>query len=434
MNDKLGPQAAISKTWLDEHGTDWVFNVTTGHWHYWSGRWRDMDTNRARLYNSVAKLAHTWPVAMHKDSEYRAVMNVVQNQRSVSGSIFDNDVMRVGVPDGEIDLRSGEIEPPNRENWISKSLSTRPASKSADFWLSCLDDWTQGDKDLQFYLQVWCGYCLTGSRREHSILIFDGAGGNGKSTFLQAINHILGDYGYVAPVNLFSGREEHSTGIASLHGKRLTVAHETGGVWKSDLLKQIGSDDEVTARFMHRDNFRFVPQTKLAFVVNDPPIIRSVDDALRRRLKIVPFRFVASPPDLKLSDKISKEYDRILNWMLAGLAVWQVDGLAQYEPNVVKTASKAYLDAEDTLKQYLESCTYADDKDIQFRFVYKDYLAYCEREGVRSKIARNRFAAKLERYGIVSQKRHGNVLWVLQRGLVHSTEYDTTGDPTFSLH
>ena len=149
------------------------------------------------------------------------------------------------------------------------------------------------DPELRAFLQRFCGYCCTGVTTEHKFVFAYGTGANGKSTFINTIAAILGDYATIADVGTFiaSNTERHPTDVAKLHGYRLVVAQETekGRRWDETKIKTMTGGDKMTARFMRCDFFDFIPQFKLWIVGNHKPRLDNVDEAMRRRMLLVPF-------------------------------------------------------------------------------------------------------------------------------------------------
>ena len=100
---------------------------------------------------------------------------------------------------------------------------------------------------------------------------------------------------------------------------------------------------ELTARFMRQDFFDFVPTFKLFIAGNHKPRLGSVDEAMRRRLLLVPFtvRIPAGERDPGLAEKLWGERAAILRWCLDGCLHWQRDGLAP--PACVRDATDDYF-------------------------------------------------------------------------------------------
>ena len=112
--------------------------------------------------------------------------------------------------------------------------------------------------------------------------------------------------------------------------------------------------DRISARFMRQDFFEFVPQFKLVIAGNHKPGLRSVDEAIRRRLHLIPFT-VKIPPqerDTALPEKLKAEWGGILAWLIEGCLAWQRNGLQP--PAAVRAATEEYLSGEDALSTWLD--------------------------------------------------------------------------------
>src|SRR6266511_1773942 len=145
------------------------------------------------------------------------------------------------------------------------------------------------------------GYCFIGSAREHALFFLYGTGANGKSVLLNTLSGIMGDYARSAPIETFtvSSVERHPTDLASLRGARLVVAVETeeGRRWAESRIKVLTGGDKIAARFMRQDFFEFTPQFKLVIAGNHKPGLRSVDEAMRRRINMLPFTVTIPPAE-----------------------------------------------------------------------------------------------------------------------------------------
>jgi len=142
-----------------------------------------------------------------------------------------------------------------------------------------------------------------------------------------------------------------------LKGARLVCASETeeGKAWAETRIKQLTGGDTVTARFMRRDFFEFRPQFKLTIAGNHKPVLRNVDDAMRRRFNMVPFVHKPPTPDRGLAQRLRAEWPGILRWMVEGCLDWRANGLAR--PQVVADTTAEYFGEQDTLAHWVaERC------------------------------------------------------------------------------
>ena len=190
----------------------------------------------------------------------------------------------------------------------------------------------QGNQDLIRFVRQYLGYCLTGSTQEQCFTIFYGSGANGKSTLCKTIQRILGDYASQSPIETFLVK--HGSGIpndvARLHSARAVFAGESedGQRLAESLVKQVTGGDLMAARFLHREFFEFEPRFKLILSTNHKPSIRGTDQAIWRRIRLVPFD-VTFPPeqqDKRLPDALWQERDGIFAWMVRGLHDWLANG------------------------------------------------------------------------------------------------------------
>jgi putative DNA primase/helicase len=261
------------------------------------------------------------------------------------------------------DLRTGISRSPKPEDYISKKTACRcaPHGTPHPLWTEFLDRITNHDTQLQGFLKRYVGYCCTGFTDEHCFVFAYGTGANGKSTFVNTIAGILGDYATVADTATFmaSNTERHPTDLAKLMGARLVVAQETqkGRRWDETKIKMLTGGDKITARFMRQDYFDYTPTFKLFICGNHKPRLTSIDEAIRRRLLLVPFT-VQIPPaerDPQLAEKLKAEWPAILRWAIEGCLEWQRVGLAP--PAIVLDATETYFSEQDTLQQWLDDCT-----------------------------------------------------------------------------
>jgi P4 family phage/plasmid primase-like protien len=260
-----------------------------------------------------------------------------------------------------IELKTGLSREYRRDDYITQ-LGGSPIDRDMEtpLWHSFLQHVTAGDAELQRYLQRVAGYCLTGITSEHVMFFLYGTGANGKSVFINTLRAIWGDYACAAPMTTFmaSHTDQHPTDLAMLRGIRLVVAQETevGRQLAEAKIKSITGGDPVRARFMRQDFFEYTPQFKLVIVGNHKPALRNVDEAMRRRIHLVPFT-VTIPPDARdkeLFEKLKPEWPGILRWAVEGCLEWQKIGLAP--PPSVIAATDEYLAEEDALARWIEEC------------------------------------------------------------------------------
>lgn len=412
-------------------GQRWAYCAQRARWLRWDPPiWRADDTlalfDRIRAFirehaqASVGALDGPAQVAARREAKAARTSRVVagverllraDRAHAVASERLDADPMLLATPGGVVDLRTGAMRPGAPDDWLTLRTLVAPRG-DCPTWLRFLDDATGGDDELVAFLQRAAGYCLTGSTDEHVLLFLWGIGANGKSTFLRALLHAMGDYGAVAPAETFleSHGDRHPTELAMLAGPRLVVAQEIddGRQWALSRIKALTGGDPITARFMRGDFFQFQPRFKLMLAANHRPGLRNVDEAMRRRLRLVPFT-VTIPPERRdphLFDALAGEAGGILAWMVAGCLAWQREGLNA--PARVMEATDDYFAGEDSFACWLSERTARGPGEVGSAELYSDYAAWSEALGERP-VSHRRFSRALEDHGIRrSRERAGS--------------------------
>jgi putative DNA primase/helicase len=386
---------AMALEFAERHANDLRFVAAWGRWlHYDGSRWDHDDTlhafDRARVIcREVAILAPKAPGSLMTAKTVAAIEKLARSDRRLAATAAQWDATPWLLNTGDhatYDLRSGIGRTPDLLDYITKrtACAASPAGTPHPLWTAFLKRVTNGDAQLQQFLQRYVGYCCTGLTSEHKFVFAYGTGANGKGTFLNTIAGIFANYATTADMSTFiaSKNEKHPTDLAKLAGARLVVAQETqkGRHWDETKIKALTGGDTMTARFMRQDFFDFVPTFKLFIAGNYKPRLSAVDEAMRRRLLFVPFtvQIPAADRDLELPEKLKTEWPAILRWCLDGCLAWQQMGLAP--PAIVRDATNSYFADQDTLGQWLEDCTY-DAGELAFtrtRALFSSWKQWCE--------------------------------------------------------
>nr|SPS06253.1 DNA primase/helicase, phage-associated [Candidatus Nitrotoga fabula] len=354
-----------------QHYLDWRYCALWGKWMVWTGMRWNVDHKLyvlhlvriiCRLASCKAKENSRQKTRLASASSISAVEKIARSdpKHASSAEEWDVDPWLLNTPGGVVDLKTGQVRPHRREDWMTKVTTATPAGDCPQ-WKRFLEDVTGGDRELQNYLQRIAGYCLTGLTCEHALFFLYGTGANGKSVFLNVLSIIMGEYAVNAPVDTFmeARGDRHPTDLAGLRGARMVSATETeqGRRWNESKVKNITGGDKVSARFMRQDFFEYTPQFKLVIAGNHKPALRNVDEAMKRRLHLIPF-IVTIPPerrDGRLQEKLLTERDGILAWAVEGCKAWQQQGLKP--PACVVSATEEYFDEEDAIGDFLKEET-----------------------------------------------------------------------------
>ena len=286
----------------------------------------------------------------------------------------------------------------------------------APTWLAFLDRIMAGDRELIDFLQRAIGYSLTGDTREHCLFILYGTGRNGKSTKLETLRALLGDYAMQTPAETLLVKRENAipNDIARLRGGRFVAASESeDGKWLAEsLVKQLSGGDTLSARFMRGEWFDFLPTFKTWLATNHKPVIRGTDVAIWSRIRLVPFdvRIPDAEQDKGLGARLRAELPGILRWAVAGCLAWQRDGLGA--PAGVRRATDRYREEMDVLAGFLaDRCLVAPTAQASAAGLYKAYTEWCEASGEKPLSQRALGPRLLERGFAAHKGTGGQRLW-----------------------
>jgi putative DNA primase/helicase len=408
---------ALALRFAEKHAGRLRYVSSWSRWFIWDGRcWRRDETLFAfdcarEICRSAANECSRAKVAtaIASAKTVAAVERLAKADRRLAATTdqWDTDKWALNTPGGVIDLKTGEIRTHSCIEYITKTAAVAPAGK-CPIWLRHLDRVTGGDAALLNYLKRVFGYGLTGCTDEHSVFFQYGTGANGKSVTTNTVAGILADYHRTAAIETFTASrgERHPTDLAGLRGARLVTATETeeGRRWAEARIKALTGGDPVSARFMKQDFFEYVPQFKLLISGNHKPGLRSVDEAIRRRFHLIPYGITipVEERDDGLFETLKAEWPGILAWMIEGCLEWQRDGLAL--PDVVRSATDDYLNAEDAIAAWIEDCCETNAAAWERSGdLFASWKAWADRNGELPGSAR-RFSNNLEARGFAPRR------------------------------
>ncbi|GAB4334147.1 MAG: hypothetical protein Kow0099_06130 [Candidatus Abyssubacteria bacterium] len=393
--------------WIrDETGQVWRWAVETAEDIQREARELSNEDERRRLLE--------WAVRAERRANIESALKQLAALEgiAVTHDAFDRDPWLFNCANGTVDLRSGKLRPHRREDMLSKisPVAFDPEARCPQ-WQAFLKRITDDNVDVLAFLQRAVGYALSGSVREQKLLFLHGAGANGKSTFLNMLLHVWGDYARrIAPDLLFLNRDDrHPTALADLCGVRLAVTTEIeqGKRLAEVLVKELSGGDRLLARRMRQDYFEFEPTHTLFIAGNHLPVIRGSEHAVWRRIALVPFTVTVpeNEQDKDLADKLRAEAAGILRWCVRGCLDWQAFGLS--EPADVRAATSQYRSDMDILGDFLgECCVVVPGAEVTSAELNKAYRAWCEKTGERAMSARS-LGLRLKERGF-TQKLTGN--------------------------
>jgi putative DNA primase/helicase len=390
---------------VNEFGRDIKYNAAWKKWVVWNGKYWEIDESGALVHEKGLETIRNIYEELAKTDDYRERIEIenfamkcenvrrreamvktaqyISNMNIVSDGL-DTNPWLLNVRNGTIDVLTGEFREHRQEEMITKIANVEydPAA-DCPMWKNFIREIMNYKTELITFLQTAAGWALTGNIQEQTMFILYGSGANGKTTFLNTIMHLLGDYATATPTESFMKKnsDQNTNDIARLRGTRFvtTTEAEQGRRLSEPLIKKITGNDQMTARFLYGEYFNFTPTFKIFMATNHKPVIKGTDHGIWRRIKLIPF--TTTIPDEKqdknLEEKLKQEASGILNWLLEGTARWRREGLQA--PSAILNATDEYRGEMDVIGNFLkERAVQGIAYSIRIREFYKAYAEWCD--------------------------------------------------------
>jgi len=422
------------------------FNCTNSRWYMWTGKyWEGTGSSLLvrRFSSMIAKdmlrdLRGTAPTdkaisalrAYAKKTQATATMNNMLHEASAQPQIlrdhssFDQDRGLLNCRNGTIELDTGTLREHRQEDMLTKICPVKycPGAKS-DLLDMFLRHISSGNKEYELFLQRAAGYSLHGDPSEEVLFFIWGKGGGGKSTFLEGIRSVLGDYGMVADFKVFLTDSSDSlarSAIALMDGKRVITSIEVGEGKKlaEGVVKVLTGRDTVQGRFLYKEAFNFRPAFQLWLSANSAPRVGSEDTGIWRRMVRLPFTSILNRDEQDgtvkkrlVNTKISGE--AWLAWMVQGYLDWKERGLDI--PEVVRESTEQYRADQNPMKEFLEDrCMFDGVSVVPVKVLRNIYELYCRDVGNKFVVQQRTFNRIMEKSGAerISHRYDGRIIKV----------------------
>ena len=388
LND-LGNAARFAR----DHGARLKYVGAWKCWMSWDGtRWARAEYGVAealgretvrKMYEEASTIPHQEDRAkflrhladLESHRGFRAMMDLAKTQPGIpqSPTDFDADCHLFNVQNGTLDLRTIELRPHDPADFITKisPVVYDPTARSEE-WERVVEA-ALPDPELRAYFARCVGYSLGGDLIHDALFFVYGPTGTMKSTTMGATESMMGDYARTTEFDTFLRRNDVGgtrPGLAKLPGVRMALCAEVEPrrALHVGLVKAFTGGDLVECHGKYQDPFTFRPQARLWLMANDLPRIPHEDEAMWRRLKVLPFLTQVTAYDeglkLRLRDPV-RNGAAILNWALRGRADWEARERKLDEPPQVTVAGDGYRDAMDTVSSFIDDRCECDPKAFE---------------------------------------------------------------------
>lgn len=387
-----------------DHLNEVIYCSDQKTWYTWNGKyWEKNDTKisqKAKMtarnmlveaadFPEISDSLRKWQKSSESIQRQLAMITAAQSHPDISKQTDDLNYSTelFNTKNGTLDLKKASFKEHERTDYLTKiSNANYHFGSDCPRWKKFISEICCQNEKLQDYLQILCGYLLTGERNEQAIVYLLGDGANGKSVFLEILSHIFGDYAGVISAKAFIARGVGGipNDIAGLLGKRLVTLSEfpENAELNTTVIKSITGGDKIAARHLYKDYFEFKPQFQLICAMNALPNVDNSDEAYFRRVHIVPFNMNLQPEqiDKKLTKNLLAEADGILGWCFEGYKKYLKLGLNQ--PELMVHELKQYKQKSNPVDQFVHDCVVRSNEDMFYQLEdFTHYVSdYCERE------------------------------------------------------
>ncbi len=430
--------ATNAERFVREHGDNIRYLPAWKKWLVWNGTHWQTDESGALIHGKGLLTVRNIYDELLKTDDYRERIEIekfgmmsesVRRRKAfieaaswiedynIQSEELDANPWLLNVKNGTIDMKEGMFREHRQSDFITK-LANVDFNKKADcpLWKQFIREIMDYKSDVMSFVQTACGWALSGDNTEQTMFILFGTGANGKSTFLNTIMYLLGDYAIATPTETFMRKsgDQNTNDIARLRGTRFvtTTEAEQGKRLSEPIIKQITGNDKMTARFLYGEYFNFVPTFKIFMATNHKPVIKGTDHGIWRRIKLIPFttRIPDEKQDKNLEEKLRAEASGILNWLLEGMRRWQKEKLQV--PKSILNATEDYRGEMDVIGNFVKECCILDARfSIRVRELFKAYQDWCNQNNEHA--CSERFLSlRLQEMGFQRIRRSEAKFWV----------------------
>lgn len=425
-----------------------------GQWIVWNGRRWKIDNSGEIMSYVRQTLDRMWEeAAQQNDPEIREKMSKwILNSQSINrmkamhqlaqsiqsmvvhADELDRNQLQLNTVNGTYDIETGALLPHDKNGYHTKMTNVRfnPEAKCPRF-LEYFER-IQPDPQVRAFLQRALGYSMTGSNEEQVFFIAYGNTANGKSTLIKLMGYMLCDYAVNADVTTFlhTGSDKIRTDLARMAGSRFVGCTEPdeGQRLAVSLIKKITGGDSIVSRKLYQAEFEHYASYKIWISTNHRPKASSSDDALWRRVQMIPFNVTIPKEEQnkRLTEELfDTEKEGILLWLLEGARLWKRDGLGSVE--AVEQATHDYREHSDSVALFIDSECELDEKaEVGSGSLYAAYKDWCNDSNEKA-VSSNVFKEKLTRLGLEVKRKEKGMVWVGLRLPHGASALPTIGAP-----
>jgi len=434
----------------DQHKDDLLYCFKRKIWITWDGiRWKVRGTAEVLLkaQGTLRSIHYESARLQDKGSRDRLKKHALRSESAAKetallqksrplfnlGKIkLDRHPELLTVRNGTLHLPGGELRPHEKKNYLTRQLDLDYVPDApCPAWKDFLGLVTRGDRDLETFLQTAVGYTLSGYTDEQVMFTLYGMGANGKSTFVETVKRMMGEFAERVPIE--SLMEAHSPGscpkpeIVKMKGARMVLTSEVpfNRKMNESLVKDLTGGDSVTARGLYQEEDEtFRPTHKIWMVGNYKPEVQGTDEGILRRFRMIPFEYTFPVSERRPMREVMAEFmgemEGIFAWAVEGCIRWYAQRLGEVQ--AVQEATDLFRSDLDIVGQFIgERCLEDPDYMVSKDSLYQAWRDWCEANGEFESLRRSK---KWLTYQFLGRgcSHHGDGRKALKGVGLHSTQ------------
>lgn len=368
---------------------------------------------------SATALANKWVKWAERSGNKLPIDHAIRSAKkfprvSIDINELDRNPYLLGVENGVIELRT---DGPYLRNAAPDDFITHNTNAPWEGIYAGIPEHDYGKRLWEEYLdnfvperyrndfQTILGHCLIGGNPERLLVFLLGGTSTGKSTMLRAVGAALGDYAGPVSMTVFQNHKLNPA-LAEAMPKRVVFASELSENDRMAVatVKRMTGDDVVTAELKGSNvQVRGIPQFIPIIATNTPPEITGADEALRRRLLVLPFdqRIEGKRDEKRAAEHLeSHSKEAILAWLVEGYSKYCEVGL----PNNIEFTelTDEFATELDDVSNFVAARLIRSPGDrVNNSDMFTAYQFWCEDEGqhISSRLTHTGLSRRLKGLG-----------------------------------
>lgn len=255
----------------------------------------------------IAKYAGVICNAINKTSCGKNIVDQFKMYLPNSDIQFDNKPYLFCFKNCAFDLQTGKKYAVKKEDYIIENTGTEyveTTTAQTDLVRKLLSQIFPNEEIRKTYLSIlFMG--MTGIRVEKFFLA-NGCGRNGKGLLNELFMELIGQYGYILPVDILTSKKDIASGanpqIANCHKKRFILSREPeeGAKLKTSTIKEMTGGCEINARQLYSGECKVtMNQVQMLECNVKPALSGTMNEAILERIVDIPFdSYFTSDPSM----------------------------------------------------------------------------------------------------------------------------------------